>query len=167
MSAPSQFTRLQPDQGQAVRARGDVYIFKVRAAQTDGHYSLFEARTTHGGGVPLHYHTLDEESFYVVQGSYEFQIGDETLKAAAGECLHVPRPLPHAFRDVGDEPGKLLIIITPGGYHEAYFLEAWEAITDPGSLPTASTAAPGFAKIGAAMQKAGLHLAAAPGSGTS
>ncbi len=166
MSAPGQFTRLLPDEGQAVRARGDVYIFKVRARQTEGHYSMFEARTMHGGGVPLHYHTLDEESFYVVEGTYEFQVGDDILKASTGECLHVPRPLPHAFRDVGEEPGKLLIVISPGGYHEAYFEEAWEAITDPGNLPPASAAAPDFAKIGAAMQKAGLHMLAAAGSGT-
>jgi mannose-6-phosphate isomerase-like protein (cupin superfamily) len=165
MSAPNQFTRLLADEGQAVRARGDLYIFKVRAAQTDGQYSLFEAWTAHGGGVPLHYHTLDEESFYVVEGSYEFQVGDDILKASRGECLHVPRPLPHAFRDTGEQPGKLLIVISPGGYHEAYFEEAWEAITDLRNVPP-NPAAPDFQKIGAAMQKAGLHLVAAAGSGT-
>jgi hypothetical protein len=65
----------------------------------------------------------------------------------------------------GEEPGKLLIVISPGGYHEAYFEEAWEAITDLRNVPP-NPAAPDFQKIGAAMQKAGLHMVAAAGSGS-
>lgn len=103
MSAPRQPTHHLADEGKAVRAGNDLYIFKVRATQTEGHYSLFEGRNTPGGGVPLHFHTLDEETFYVLEGTYEFQLGGETIRARPGECLHVPRPMPHAFRNVGED----------------------------------------------------------------
>ena len=43
---------LHPDQGKVVRARGDLYLFKALAAQTEGHYSLFEARHFAGGCEP-------------------------------------------------------------------------------------------------------------------
>jgi hypothetical protein len=52
----------QASQGKIVRARGDLYLFKALAAQTEGHYSLFEARSLTGGGVPLHRHHHDEEA---------------------------------------------------------------------------------------------------------
>jgi mannose-6-phosphate isomerase-like protein (cupin superfamily) len=140
-----------------------VYIFKARAGETDGHYSLFEARTVSGGGVPLHYHTLDEETFYVLEGTYQFEVGDESLRAGRGECLHIPRPIPHAFRNVGDEPGKMLVIVSPGGYHEAYFDEAWEAVDDLRDLSDIPEA-PDMEKVGRALEKAGMRMLASPES---
>jgi quercetin dioxygenase-like cupin family protein len=50
------------------------------AAQTEGHYSLFEARRLTGGGVPLHRHHHDEEAVFVLDGRYRFQLGDEHLE---------------------------------------------------------------------------------------
>jgi mannose-6-phosphate isomerase-like protein (cupin superfamily) len=157
MSSPEQYSHLLPDHGHAVRARGDLYIFKVRAAQTDGHYSLFEARNLGGGGVPLHYHTLDEETFYVLEGTYAFQVGDKTVTASQGECLHIPRPLPHAFQNVGEKPGRLLVVISPGGNHERYFDEAWESAPSIDQLP-AEPDPPDFARVGKALQKAGMSM---------
>ncbi len=161
MSGPSQQTHLLPDEGHAVRARGDLYLFKVRAAQTDGHYSLFEARTAPGGGVPPHYHTLDEESFYVLEGTYEFRVGEVTIKAGQGDCVHIPRPLPHAFSNVGEKPGKMLVVISPGGLHETYFDEAWEAAPSLRELPS-EAAAPDFEKIGRALERAGMRMIESP-----
>jgi mannose-6-phosphate isomerase-like protein (cupin superfamily) len=67
---------LHPDQGTVIRARGDLYLFKARAAQTEGHYSLFEARHLAGGGVPLHRHHNVEEGMFVLEGRYRFRVGD-------------------------------------------------------------------------------------------
>lgn len=164
MTAPRQPSRLSADDGTAVRAHGDLYIFKVRAAQTEGHYSLFEARNVPGSGVPPHFHTLDEETFYVLEGTYEFQVGDQTIKARSGDCIHVPRPTPHAFWNVGAEAGRLLVVISPGGYHEAYFEEAWEPIADVRNLPPSSDEPPDMAKVGAALARAGMEMVGSPGS---
>lgn len=161
MSTATQHTHLLPDDGHAVRARGDIYLFKVRAAQTEGHYSMFEARTVPGGGVPPHYHTLDEETFYVLDGAYEFQVGDAAIRAGTGDCIHIPRPLPHAFFNVGDDPGKLLVVVSPGGLHEAYFDEAWEAAECLRDLP-ADPAPPDFERVARALEKAGMRMLEAP-----
>ena len=161
MSSPDQYSHLLPDSGHAVRARGDLYIFKVRAAQTDGHYSMFEARNLPGGGVPPHYHTKDEESFYVLEGTYAFQVGDRTLTASQGECLHIPRPLPHAFQNVGEGPGRLLVVVSPGGNHETYFDDAWESAPSIGELPS-QPAPPDFPRVGRALEKAGMTMLDSP-----
>src|ERR1051325_5252679 len=78
---------LHPDQGKIVRARGDLYLFKALAAQTEGHYSLFEARTDSGGGVPLHRHQHDEEGVFVLEGRYRFQLGNEQIELSPGDFL--------------------------------------------------------------------------------
>jgi quercetin dioxygenase-like cupin family protein len=156
-------THRRPNEGKAVRARGDVYIFKALAAETQGAYSLVEGRHVPGGGVPLHRHHLDEEGFFVLEGTYEFQLGDHTITAGPGEFIHVPRPTPHAFRNIGDGPGRVLVVISPGGYHEQYFEEAWEPISDPSNLPPPSDQPPDFAKIAAALQRAGMEMLPTPG----
>ena len=155
-----------PDEGKTVRARGDLYLFQALAAETQGTYSLFEGRHLPGGGVPLHRHHLDEEGFFVLEGTYEFQLGEQTLTAGPGTFLHVPRPTPHAFRNVGEAPARLLIVVAPGGHHERYFEEAWESIPDAANPPPATEQPLDFARLAAALQRAGIEMLPAPSERT-
>jgi len=145
---------LHADEGKVVRAHGDLYFFKALAAQTEGHYSLFEARNLTGGGVPLHRHRLDEEGIFVLEGRYRFQLDNETLELGPGDFVHVPRPTPHAFEAL--EPSRMLVIIAPGGFHERYFEEAWEVIDDLHNPPPPRE--PDVPRLLAALQAAGLEL---------
>jgi quercetin dioxygenase-like cupin family protein len=145
---------LHADQGKVVRARGDLYLFKALAAQTEGHYSLFETRTVTGGGVPLHRHHHDEEAVFVLEGRYRFQLGDEPIELGPGDFLHVPRPTPHAFEAL--EPSRMLVIVAPGGFHERYFEEGWEIIDDIHNPPPPRE--PDYARLRAALQAAGLEV---------
>jgi quercetin dioxygenase-like cupin family protein len=160
---------LHANQGKVVRARGDLILFKAPAAQTEGHYSLFEARSPTGGGVPLHRHYNDEEGVFVLEGRYRFQLGDDQLELGPGDFLHVPRPTPHAFEAL--EPSRMLVIVAPGGFHERYFEEGWEIIDDLHNPPPPRE--PDFARLRAALQAAGLEMLPpngahghAPASGT-
>lgn len=145
---------LHADQGKVVRARGDLYLFKALAAQTEGHYSLFEARSVPGGGVPLHRHQHDEEGVFVLEGRYRFQLGDEQLELGPGDFLHVPRPTPHAFEAL--EPGRMLVIVAPGGFHERYLEEGWEIIDDIHNPPPPREL--DYGRLRAALQAAGLEM---------
>lgn len=145
---------LHADQGKVVRARGDLYLFKALAAQTEGHYSLFEARSITGGGVPLHRHQHDEEAVFVLEGRYQFQLGDERIELGPGDFLHVPRPTPHAFEAL--EPSRMLVIVAPGGFHERYFEEGWEIIDDIHNPPPPRE--PDYARLRSALQAAGLEM---------
>ena len=147
-------TLLHADQGKVIRARGDLYLFKALAAQTEGHYSLFECRHAAGGGVPLHRHANDEEGMFVLEGRYRFQVGDQQLELTPGDFLHIPRPTPHAFEAL--EPSKMLVIVAPGGFHERYFEEAWELIDDLHNPPPPRE--PDFQRVAEALQAAGMEM---------
>jgi len=90
-----------------------------------GAVTVFEARRKAGdaGGPGLHSHQGFDETFYVLSGEWEFVAGDETVIAAAGTVVHLPRGVPHAFRSTGREDGTLLGVANPGGIEE-FFEEA-------------------------------------------
>ncbi len=48
------------------------------------------------------------------------QLGDDTLVAGPGDLVVKPRGVPHAFWNAGDEPARLLEMISPAGF-EDYF----------------------------------------------
>lgn len=147
---------LRRNDGDIVRVLGDLYVTKGRAVDTEGRYSFFEARHEPGGGVPLHYHSHDEESFYVIDGTYEFQAGDTKVVAEAGDYLFVPRPTAHAFFNIGDRPGKVIIVLSPGGIHERFFAEVGEPIADP-DHPSPPTE-PDLPLFAAALARAGIVM---------
>jgi mannose-6-phosphate isomerase-like protein (cupin superfamily) len=147
---------LRPDEGTIVRVLGDLYLSKGRAADTEGRYSFFEARNNPGGGVPLHYHKDDEESFYVVEGTYEFRAGDNSVAAGPGDYLFVPRPTPHSFFNIGDTVGRVIIVLSPGGIHERFFEEIGEPIED--LLRPPPPGPPDLERFAAALDRAGIVM---------
>lgn len=71
-------------------------------------------------GAPVHTHSREDEWSFVLDGIIGIQLGDEDYEAGSGDLVLKPRAVPHAFWNGGDEPARLLEVITPGGF-EAYF----------------------------------------------
>ena len=113
---------------------GELVTYKVTAEQTGGAYSLFEVATRPGGGPPPHVQHREDESFYVLEGEYEFVVEGRTMKTGSGSLIYVPRGNLHAHRNVGEGVGRILVSQTPGGLHERFFEEVGELATD-GSRP--------------------------------
>ena len=129
---------ISPGEGRTVTVLGgDVITFKVTADETGGACSIFETITPPGGGPPPHVHQREDETFYVLAGEFHFQIGGASTIARAGTTLVAPRGVPHSFRNAGTVPGKLLVIISPGGFER--FIEEFS------QLPTNATAGHGKA----------------------
>ena len=114
---------LGPDEGEAVRLMALGVRFMIDGETTDGAFSLVEhplpARAL---GAPLHTHRNEDEYSYVLEGRVGVQLGDEVLEAGPGELVFKPRGVPHAFWNTGDEPARLLELISPSGF-ENYFRE--------------------------------------------
>ena len=53
---------------------------------------------------------------------YEQKRRAEQLEAGPGDLVFKPRGIPHAFWNAGDEPARILEIISPAGF-EKYFEE--------------------------------------------
>lgn len=111
-----------PGSGRVVGVLGSESTFKVLPEQTGGAYALLEQLVPPGHGPPRHVHRHETEVFYVLGGTFEFTLGDETVLAPAGTTAVGPRDIPHTFRNVGPETGKLLLAVIPGRFAR-YFIE--------------------------------------------
>ena len=97
---------------------GDVITFKATGADTNGAYTVLETVVPPNSGPPKHLHRRESESFYVVEGDFEFQVGDETINAGPGSFLIAPSNLAHCFRNRSSTPGKLIIVCQPAGFED-------------------------------------------------
>jgi mannose-6-phosphate isomerase-like protein (cupin superfamily) len=72
--------------------------------------------------APLHRHTREDEYSYVLEGRMGALLGDEVLVAGPGDLVFKPRNQWHTFWNAGDEPTRILEIISPAGF-ERFFEE--------------------------------------------
>jgi mannose-6-phosphate isomerase-like protein (cupin superfamily) len=94
---------------------GELVTYKVTAEQTGGAYSLFEVVTRPGGGPSPHVQHQEDECFYVLEGEFEFLNNGDVVGVGAGSLVYVPRGNLHTYKNVGSEPGRILMSQTPGG----------------------------------------------------
>lgn len=120
--------------GRSLWVFGELVMYKTRSEQTGGAYSLFEIASPPGGGPPPHIQHREDESFYLLEGEYEFLVEGRTSRVGAGSLIYVPRGALHAHKNVGEETGRLLLSQTPGGLHERFFEEIGKPAVD-NSLP--------------------------------
>ncbi len=94
---------------------------KVSAKDTNGELAIFEYVGKEKAGPPLHVHSDQDETFYVMEGEFLFQVGDDQLTAKAGDTVFGPRTIPHTWTQLSTT-GKLLYSVQPAGTMEAFFL---------------------------------------------
>ena len=63
--------------------------------------------------APLHLHHNDDEAWYVLEGRLCVKVGEETVEAAAGAAILVPRGTPHTYWNPEPAPLRYLLIMTP------------------------------------------------------
>ncbi len=110
--------------------------------------------SAHALASPLHRHTREDEYSYVLEGQVGALLGDEVVIGNPGDLIFKPRGQWHTFWNAGDEPARILEIISPAGF-ERFFGELvdlggvtqadphalgelcarYELEMDPGSLP--------------------------------
>jgi quercetin dioxygenase-like cupin family protein len=108
---------IRADDGEARWWFGALAEIKATAADTGGQMTIVEVTEHPGAEAPLHVHHRDDEAFWVLEGDVTFEVGDETIKASAGDYVFGPRDIPHRFT-VGDGGCRMLFIMVPGGMEE-------------------------------------------------
>src|SRR5262245_7912705 len=101
---------------------GDESYYKVVGEQTGGQFAMLEQNVPPGHGPRRHVHTREEESFYILEGEFGFEIGDQSFVARPGSFVLGPRDIPHRFLNAGTSIGRFLLIISPPGL-EPFFSE--------------------------------------------
>ena len=72
--------------------------------------------------APLHRHTREDEYSFILEGRMGALLGDDVVEAGPGDLVHKPRNQWHTFWNAGDEPCRILEIISPAGF-EQFFRE--------------------------------------------
>jgi len=108
-------------EGEGVVLAGQPLVFLVTGESTK-HTSMFDWTVAPGFSTGLHVHASQEETFYVLEGECEWQIGEERVKAGAGTYVFIPPGVPHSIDNPGIASARLLMTVSPPG-HEHYFEE--------------------------------------------
>lgn len=118
----------------------------VTGEQTDGQYAQLEITMQPGIEPPLHTHTLEDETFYLLEGSVQFNIGGQEFIAKPGDYVQMPKNIPHAFK-VLTPTAKAVMTIAPAGF-ENYFCHPKMSVPAPYlMLPPAPQGPPSMEQI--------------------
>ena len=94
---------------------------KISGSDTDGDLLVFEQiGQTPKGGPPLHVHLSQDEWFFVLEGEYMFQLGEEKFQMKQGDTIFLPRNIQHAFVQL-TEKARVIVSYLPAGKMEAFF----------------------------------------------
>ncbi len=148
--------------GRSFWAFGELLVCKTKSEQTGGAYSLFEVVTRPGSGPTPHVQHWEDESFYVLEGEYEFLVEGRTVRAGAGALLYVPRGNLHAHKYLGEGVGRMLVSQTPGGLHERFFEEIGQGRED-GSTQTVPEPPQYAERIARIAARYGIEMPPGPG----
>src|SRR3954464_14036510 len=123
--------------------------FMIDGAEADKRFSLVEhPMSPRALAAPLHLHTREDEYSYILEGRMGALLGDEVVEAGPGELVHKPRNQWHTFWNAGDEPCRILEIISPAGF-EHFF----EELVDMGGVLNATPE-----KVAALSDRYGLEM---------
>ena len=112
MQTDAKGTHSPPGRGN-IYAKANEVIVKVTGADTNQTFEVVEENCQPGFQSRAHYHIKAYETFYLFQGSADFQVGDEVFHATAGSCVHIPPGVPHQV--TSNEGVRMLMIYSPAG----------------------------------------------------
>jgi quercetin dioxygenase-like cupin family protein len=115
--------------------------FMLAGEETGGGFSLVEHPIPPRAlAAPLHRHSLEDEYSFVLEGSVGALLGDEVVYGMEGDLIFKPRGQWHTFWNDGDEPARVLELISPAGF-ERYFDDMVELLKRPGPPDPSALAA--------------------------
>ncbi|MGI9547362.1 MAG: cupin domain-containing protein [Flavobacteriaceae bacterium] len=105
----------------------------LKGSQTNGSHAIFEDIVEPGIGPGRHIHHHQDETFFFLEGRFEAEIDGKRYYMKPGDVAFIPRGTVHAFKNVGDNPGRLRYVFSPALTMEDMFRELYQAL-DKGPL---------------------------------
>jgi mannose-6-phosphate isomerase-like protein (cupin superfamily) len=125
---------LGPHDGKAGFLGSIGFRFMIDASDAGERFSLIEhPMAPRALAAPLHRHTREDEYSWVIEGRVGALLGEEVLIGSPGDLIFKPRGQWHTFWNAGDQPARILEIISPAGFEE-FFAE----LVDLGGVTQAS-----------------------------
>jgi quercetin dioxygenase-like cupin family protein len=83
-----------PGEGKEVRTLAGRPMRFLLTGEETGHTSMFDCTLPPHSSTGLHVHSVIEETFYVLEGECEWQVGSELLRAKPGAFVYrAPRKI--------------------------------------------------------------------------
>ncbi len=121
--------------------QGGYFKTLLSPEHTDGVLALMDMVLPQGAEPPLHMHSKEDETFYIIAGTIGFTIGNEKHTASEGTAVFAPRMVPHSFRILSPE-ARFITLISPGDLWH-YFMEFSDPCVDtPTVMPPQGPPAP-------------------------
>jgi quercetin dioxygenase-like cupin family protein len=96
---------------------------------TGGAFCLLVDQPPPGWSLPAHRHRNEAETIHVVEGDFEMVLDGRRSRLSAGDTIHVPRGVIHSSANMGERPGRRVVLFSPAGM-ERFFEEAGIAKAD-------------------------------------
>jgi mannose-6-phosphate isomerase-like protein (cupin superfamily) len=64
--------------------------------------------------IESHHHATHDENVWIIRGSGRLTLGDQKMKVKAGQVVHIPRGIKHAFHNLGSNPAVVMSVFSPG-----------------------------------------------------
>ena len=88
--------------------------------------SLAEELLPPGKSVSPHHHEVLEEVYYILEGTGEMTVGDETREVGAGDAIYIPKHNRHTLTNTGAQIMRILLVCGPAFYFEDHRIEKAE-----------------------------------------
>jgi quercetin dioxygenase-like cupin family protein len=144
----------RPGAGSSRAYLGHLFSFLAESRQTDGGLAVMEVTVRKGLEPPPHTHSREDETYYVLDGRWSFDVGGEPFAAEPGSLVFMPRGVPHSFSIDGDG-ARALVILTPGGLEDA-FRELSEPTAQAHGLPPRPEGPPPIARMAEVLGACGI-----------
>src|SRR3954454_12483805 len=119
-----------PGAGRTVTSgTGSSSELKIEGDQAGGDWSVVEWHLRAGDEPPIHTHTREDETLYVLDGSITAFVGDQRIDVAAGSYAALAKDVPHGLTVRGDEVRRLITLEPVGA--ESFFVPRDDADADP------------------------------------
>lgn len=98
--------------------------------QTNGEHAVFEDIVEPGIGPGRHIHYNQDEIFFFLEGEFIAEVDGKMFQFKPGDVAFIPKGTVHAFKNVGENRGRLRYIFSPANTIEEMFREMYSALQE-------------------------------------
>ena len=140
----------EPIPSEVIRV-GQIEIrFRLEAAQTGGHFTMFEYLIPANARVPIaHSHEAFDETIYGLDGTTAVTLEGRKVLVERGDVVFIPRQSVHQLENLAAVDARGLSVITPGLLGPEFFREVADLLNAGGP--------PNVERIVAVMRRHGLR----------
>ena len=98
---------------------GERIAVRLSNGDTNGMYAIVESVAATGSATPMHLHRNEAEQVLIIEGAYRIAVGEKVFEKSGGDSMILPRGVPHSWRNISNEPGRMVVILTPAGFEQS------------------------------------------------